>query len=150
MSGSSLASPSPLEGADPLSIVRAWYHAVSTGGGMTAPDLVADDARWQLMDGFPVGGVWVGKPAIFERYTPELMRIFSDIRAFPAEIIAIGADRVLSTGSYRGTTVAGQSFEVPFAHVWTVVEGKITSLRQYTDTLLFAGARAAPTPDLAK
>lgn len=126
-------------------VVRRWYDLIGSGGGMSAPEVVADDARWQLMDGFPAGGVWHGRAAVFERYTPLLMQSFEDIRAVPDMVrpFADSESEVVAFGHYRGRTrSSGARFEIPFAHVWSVRNGKIAGLRQYTDTLLVAQAVA--------
>jgi hypothetical protein len=47
-----------------------------------------------------------------------------------------GIDRVLALGTYRGKAAGGE-LAAPFAHLWTVRDGKITHFVQYADTHLF-------------
>jgi uncharacterized protein len=55
--------------------------------------------------------------------------------AVPEEFLDAG-NRVVALGNYSGAYKAtGKSMNVPFAHVWTVTDGKITKFVQYTDTL---------------
>ena len=45
-------------------------------------------------------------------------------------------DKVVAIGRYtaeHGET--GKSMDIPFVHVWTVKDGRITAFQQYTDTL---------------
>ena len=50
-----------------------------------------------------------------------------------------GGDEVFGVGSYSGRYLkTGKSVTVPFAHAWTLRDGKIVKFVQYTDTLVVA------------
>lgn len=52
----------------------------------------------------------------------------------PEEFVEEG-DQVVSLGLYSGTRKeTGKSFSAPYAHVWTLRDGKVVRFRQYTDT----------------
>lgn len=54
----------------------------------------------------------------------------------PAQLVAEG-DTVVAIGTYAGRYRAtGKSFEAPFVHVWTLVDGRIVRFQQHTDTVL--------------
>jgi ketosteroid isomerase-like protein len=60
---------------------------------------------------------------------------WSDFKAEPDEFLDAG-EQIVALGNYSGsykTTV--KSMNVPFAHVRTLENGKITKFVQYTDTL---------------
>src|ERR671932_1611712 len=50
-----------------------------------------------------------------------------------AEQFIDAADRLVVTGHFRGRTKAGQQVDVPFAHVWTMRDGKAASFQNYVD-----------------
>ena len=59
----------------------------------------------------------------------------------PTEFIIKG-ETVVSLGDFKGVRGAtGKTSEARYAHVWTVSDGKITTFRQYIDTLAIAQAR---------
>jgi uncharacterized protein len=49
---------------------------------------------------------------------------------------------VVAFGTYSGTyKKTGKSMVAPFVHKWAVTDGKVISMRQYTDTALIEAAR---------
>ena len=59
----------------------------------------------------------------------------------PTEFIAEGGT-VVSLGDFKGVHGAtGKICEARYAHAWTVSDGRITTFRQYIDTLAIAQAR---------
>ena len=53
----------------------------------------------------------------------------------PDEFLDAG-DNIVALGHYSGKyKESGKSMKVPFAHVWTLRDGKIVKFVQYTDTL---------------
>lgn len=52
-----------------------------------------------------------------------------------------GGDRVTAVGTYRGTARAtGEPVEAAFAHILTIRDGRISELRQITDTVRWTPA----------
>ena len=43
-------------------------------------------------------------------------------------------ERVVVIGEYRGSPVGREDFTADFAHVWRLAGGRLTELRQITDT----------------
>ena len=53
----------------------------------------------------------------------------------PAEGYFADGSRVVALGVYSGKSKAtGKSMSSPFAHVWTVRDGRLASFNMYTDT----------------
>ncbi len=66
-------------------------------------------------------------PADTEKRGPSSRVLQEVIRQAPAEYVTEG-ERVVAFGGYSGTYKAtGRSFNAPFAHLWTVRGGAITS-----------------------
>ena len=53
-----------------LAIVKKWYTDLDK-------DLLSDDCEWRIAEGFPAGGTYQGKHAIFEDFFPRLVAHFS-------------------------------------------------------------------------
>ena len=51
----------------------------------------------------------------------------------PARFIDAG-DTVVATGRHRGRTLAGEAFDVPWVHRWTLHDGKTTELEEVFDS----------------
>jgi len=65
---------------------------------------------------------------------------WTDFIAAPESFVV--EDRVVVTfGTYSGVyNATGKSITAPFVRRWEVVDGELTSLRQYTDTALIQAA----------
>ena len=119
-----------------VEIVRRFY-------AMLDPAILDENIDWKLADGFPTGGRYRGRKAVFEEWWPRHASQFSEWQATPERLLDAG-EAVIALGHYRGVTKAtGRSFEVPFAHVWWLRDGLIVALGQYTDTLLLHRALAS-------
>ncbi|MEQ9314402.1 MAG: nuclear transport factor 2 family protein [Henriciella sp.] len=123
--------------ADPKAIVQGVYQAFEYGDieGVTmsfAPDIV-----WNEAEGSPYsdGNPYVGAEAIVTGVFARLGGEWTYFNATPEEFIADG-DKVAAIGRYRARNKATEKeMDIPFVHVWTVVDGAITGFQQYTDTL---------------
>jgi ketosteroid isomerase-like protein len=122
-------------------IVRQWYDTLDRS-------LMASDVVWEIAKGFPHGGVYRGHEGVFDDFLARLKADFSDWAVTIAEIIDAG-DVVIGLGSYQAQARAtGIRVNVPFAHIWTIQNGKVVSLRQYADTLLLHQALTGSTDKL--
>ena len=127
--------------ADRTQTVQQVYSAFAAGDAARLQELLAD-THWVEAAGLPYGGTYRGFGEIAANvFGP----ISSDVQGFtakPDEILPAGDDRVLTLGTYRGTGSAGE-VAAPFAHLWTVQDGRITNFVQYADTYLFRQAIGA-------
>src|SRR5215469_4302953 len=88
-----------------IALIRKLYAAM--GDVNTFKSLLADDAEWDIAEGFPKGDEY------FE-----------------------SGDHVIVLGHYFGVTKKGRRVQARFAHFWTIRDGKIGRLQQTGDTLL--------------
>jgi ketosteroid isomerase-like protein len=124
-----------------LEIARESYEAFACGD---LDRVVGDlDARivWEQAQGLPHGGTYHGVSEVRRNIFDPLDRDWWDeFTARPDEFIDAG-DQVVVLGRYRARAKpTGRSLDVPFVHVWTVRDGKVTRFRQFLDT---AGWNAA-------
>lgn len=116
-----------------IELVRKFYDLFKTGNKEYL-GLCSDVIEWNTMEGMPSGGRHVGKQQVFERYFPNMLSNFAEFHAVTEEFLDAG-ESVVVLGKYKGITKnTTRKFEAPFAHVYTVKEGKIVAFRQYADT----------------
>ena len=121
-------------------IIRGLYAAFANGDVPGVVGALAGDIRWTEAEGFPYGGTYVGPDAVVNNVFAKLGSEWDGFTAIPHSFVAEG-DTVVALGEYGGTYKAtGKRFTAPFAHVWTVDDGKIVRFQQYTDTALVQAA----------
>jgi ketosteroid isomerase-like protein len=123
-----------------VTVVRRLYEARGN------PDIIrrvlAPDIRWEVVEGFPYGGVYAGLDNVLRDFFGRLFQDFESFVAVGSDFFESG-DHVIALGAYVGRAKAtGKDFTARFAHVWTLHGGKIVRLRQCADTLQLARALA--------
>jgi hypothetical protein len=112
--------------------------------------VLATDVRWEVVDGFPYGAVYVGRESVLRDFFGRLFTDFDEFVANGSEFFESG-ERVIALGSYSGRVRrTGKRFSARFAHVWTLQDGLIVRLQQCADTVQLAHAwqiRAKPRPE---
>jgi ketosteroid isomerase-like protein len=121
--------------------VREIYEAFGAGDGAKLAEILAD-THWIEAEGMPYGGTYRGFEEIAGNVFGPIGQDVQGFTAIPDEIIPAGEDRVLAMGRYRGACSAG-ALDTPFAHLWTVRDGRVTNFVQYVDTHLFREAVGA-------
>jgi ketosteroid isomerase-like protein len=123
--------------------VRAFYDAIVPGHRERVCSLQSSHVVYELPEGMPTGGGrFEGVPDVPERFLPAFYGAF-DVRFVAEEFIAAG-EQVVAIGRLQGKTRAkGVPIDAPFAHVWTVRDGRLARLRFYTDTAVLTKALGA-------
>ena len=120
-----------------LEIIREWYATLN-------PEILDENVDWKLADGFPADGHYHGRKTVFEEWWPKHAAQFDDWKATPEQLLDAG-EAVIVLGHYSGRAkVTGRTFEVPFAHVWWMRNGKIVKFGHHTNTLLLHRAITEP------
>ncbi|HEX8638639.1 MAG TPA: nuclear transport factor 2 family protein [Pyrinomonadaceae bacterium] len=119
-----------------LQIIKSLYEALAKGDVTAVQPLLDPQIEWTEAEGFPLGGTYRGPEAVLKRVLMRLDKEWENFQTIPDEFID-GGETMVVLGHYSGTYKAtGKSFRAPFAHVWTVRDGKAARYVQYTDTLL--------------
>jgi len=119
-----------------IALIRKLYAA--RGDVDTFLSLLADDAVWDIAEGFPHGGVHRGRDRTVSDFFPFLAD-FDEFYAKGDEYFESG-DHVIVLGHYFGVSKKGRRVQSRFAHFWTIRDGKVVRLQQTADTLLIAQA----------
>lgn len=120
--------------ADNTEIIRNLYIAFGRGDIPAVLGAMAPEVSWTEAEGFPYGGVYTGPDAVLQNVFMKVGAEWDGFTVVPREFVAQG-DVVVALGEYSGTYKAtGKRFTAPFAHVWKLRDGKITTFHQHTDT----------------
>ncbi len=122
---------------DNIAVVRRLYEA--RGNPEIIRQVLAPDVRWEVVEGFPYGEVYLGLNGVSDFFT-RLFSDFEDWHTEPSEIFETG-DHVFAIGTYSAKAKAtGKTFKARFAHLWTMRNGVIARLQQVADTAQLARA----------
>ena len=116
-----------------VELIKKFYHAFKNNDEETYLALCDENIEWQLAEGMPNGGKYVGKDAVFKEYFPKMLSNFKEFHAIP-EHISDMKEHIMVTGKYQGISNTGKSFDVSFSHVYHIQDNKIVQFRQFTDT----------------
>lgn len=118
-----------------LAVVQAMYDAFARQDHAAIRRIFDPEIEWLQMDGFPMGGHHHGVDQIFAEVFAKFRLHWLDWAAVVDQYLDAGSN-VVALGHYVGTAKqTGRSVRAPFAHVYTVQEGRIIKFVQYTDTL---------------
>ena len=116
-----------------VAVVRRLYEA--RGNPEIVRQVLAPDVRWEVVEGFPYGGIYVGLDDMLQNFFGRLFQDFESFVAVGSEFFEAG-DHVIALGTYTGRAKAtGKEFTARFSHVWTLRGGKIARLQQCADTV---------------
>lgn len=123
-----------------VELVQSLYQSFRDDDRARAADILAPDVTWVQMQGFPGGGTRRGVDEVWAGVIEGLRDLWGAWRGEFHEYLDAG-DRVIVLGAYVATP-PGSDREVraPFAHVHTIVNGRIARFEQYTDTRILAEA----------
>ena len=123
-----------------LELVRRTYEGSSEENGRNLLAALSPNIEWTEADGFPYAGTYIGIDALMNGVFKRLGSEWTGYRANVHTYLADG-DKVAAFGVYSGTYVAtGKAMTAPFAHLYTLKDGKIITMHQYVDTVLVARA----------
>jgi uncharacterized protein len=129
---------------DSEKLVRAFYQATIPGHREALRGIQSPRVVYDLPEGMPVGcGHFEGLDDILERFLTSFYGAL-DVH-FAAEEFVSSGETVVALGRIQGKTrQAGVPVDLPFAHVWTVRDGRLQRMRAFTDTRLLARALGTP------
>ena len=133
------ATPIPnTAAADNVALARAGYSAFAAGDIPGVLALLDENIVWSTPASIRFGGVYHG-PSGAAEFFMKLPQNFAELSVQP-ETFTDAGDTVVVQGTHRGRTAIGNTFEVPWVHVWTWRDGKATGFTEYMDTATVAVA----------
>jgi uncharacterized protein len=129
-----------MSGSPNVAVVRRLYQA--RGDPEVISQVLANDVRWEVVDGFPYGAVYQGLDSVLHDFFGRLFADFDEFVADGTEFFESG-EHVIALGNYSGRAKkTSKRFTARFAHVWTLKDGVIVRLQQCADTIQLARALA--------
>ena len=127
-------------------VVADYVAALQAGDTDALRASFAADGAWTLRGDVPVAGTWTGPDEIFDGFLAQLVErldVGAGVTQTLHRIVADG-DHAVAEWTSRATTRTGEPYVNDVAVVFHVVDGKIASAREYTDTsylkrVLFGG-----------
>jgi ketosteroid isomerase-like protein len=113
-------------------VLAGLYAAFAAQDGERLAALLGD-VEWIEARGGPYGGTYRGLGEVAENVFGKIGRDVRDFSAAPDDILPVGDDGAIALGFYRGETDNGP-FEIRFAHLARVADGRIARFEQLTDT----------------
>ena len=118
-----------------VEVVRGAYEAFDRGDLDGVVACFADEIVWEQAQGLPHGGVYRGRDAVRTHiFDPLDAEWWVGFRADAHEFIDAGDDVVVLGRYYGRGRESGRTLDVPFAHVWTLRDGRAVRFRQFLDT----------------
>jgi uncharacterized protein (TIGR02246 family) len=117
-------------------VVAAYVAALQRGDTDALRAAFAPDGTWTLYGDVPVAGVWKGADEIFDGFLAQLVTRFDLAAGITQTLHRIVADGeyALAEWTSRATAHTGEPYVNDVAVLFHVVDGKIASAREYTDT----------------
>ena len=119
-----------------LETVQAFYASAAARDMDRLKSILAPELSWRQTPGFPNADTFHTPDEVLAGVFGRLGTEWDGFKGVPEDFLSDG-ERVVVLGTYSGTSKAtGRAFEAPFAHVFTVRDGAIVHMVQYTDTKL--------------
>ncbi len=122
--------------AEPAEVVARYIEAAQKGDSDIVRESFAEDATWEYPGELPLSRTWRGRDAIIGDFlggVRELIQPGTQMTLTMTNLIS-GGDQVVAEWTARGTMRTGRAYHNRNIAVFTVHDGKITSVREYTDT----------------
>jgi uncharacterized protein len=122
-------------------VVEQVYGHFKSGDIQSLLNLMLDDVEWELpnIENVPFAGKCHGYEEV-GKFFKSLADTEEVLHFEPEEFIAQG-DKVVALGHYRWRVKStGREWEADWAHVFTIRDGKVSKMHEYTDTAAVASA----------
>ncbi len=124
-----------------VDIIREAYAAFGRGDVPAVLAVLDPLIEWVEPEGYPYGDVYRGHDEVIGLFQRAAEVLGPEWRVVPDRFVAT-EDGVLVMGRHTGARPDGTAWEIPFAMVWTMAEGRATHFRQFGDSALMREAVA--------
>jgi ketosteroid isomerase-like protein len=125
-----------MTGNDPKAVVTRYVEAARDGMTAVIRDSFAPDATWEYPGDLPLSGTHRGIDAIVTEFLGGAAALMAPGTTPVLELVNVVAegDQVVAEWTSRATARSGRAYRNRNAGVFTVRDGRIVSVREYTDT----------------
>jgi uncharacterized protein len=125
-----------MNATDPTAVVARYIDAVRDGDIEVITDSFTADATWEYPGDLPLSGTWRGRDAIVNEFLGSLGTLLEPGTPMTLEVtnlLSAGA-QVVAEWTSAATARGGAAYRNRNIGVFTVRDGKIADIREYTDT----------------
>ena len=121
---------------DPAAVVTRYIEAVRDGDTEAIAASFASDATWVYPGDLPLSGTWRGRDAILGDFLGQLGGLFEPGTPLTLKVTSLlsAGDQVVAEWTSGATARGGAAYLNHNIGVFSVRDGKIASVREYTDT----------------
>jgi len=117
-------------------VVLDYMDALATGDFAALRAFFTPRTTWTLAGDLPVSRTWTGPDEILGEFVPAMVaRLVPETMEFEFEGVIAEGERVLAEWNTRALARSGGRYDQHCLAVFTVHDGRITSVREYFDTL---------------
>ena len=123
-----------------VTTLRSAYEAFNRGDIPAVLTAMDPQIAWhEPGGGHAPRGTFHGHQALVQNVFGMVPQHFDAFQAEPNQFIDAG-DHIVVIGRFHGKAKNGQAFEVPFAHLWAMRNGKTASYHNYVEAAGWAAA----------
>lgn len=115
-----------------VDLVRGGYAAFGRGDVPAVLQIFDPAVEWYAPVELPTGGIFRGPDAVAGFFS-RLAQHYQQLQVVPTAFHDAG-DTVVVEGRHHGMIGDARFDDVGFAHVWTLVDGRVTRFREYMDS----------------
>ena len=119
---------------DPKTVVIRYVEAARDGMSAVIRDSFAEDATWEYPGDLPLSGTYRGIDAIVTEFLGGAAALMAPGVVLELTNVVAEGDQVVAAWTSRATARNGAAYRNRNAGIFTVRDGKIVSVREYTDT----------------
>ena len=119
---------------DPKTVVIRYVEAARDGMSAVIRGSFAEDATWEYPGDLPLSGTYRGIDAIVTEFLGGAAALMAPGVVLELTNVVAEGDQVVAEWTSRATARTGAAYRNRNAGIFTVRDGKIVSVREYTDT----------------
>jgi uncharacterized protein len=122
-----------MSSTDPKTVVTRYIEAARDGMSAVVRDSFAPEATWEYPGDLPLSGTYHGVDAIIGEFLAAAASMLAEVKLELGSVVAEG-DLVAAEWTATGAGKDGTPYRNRNIGLFTVRDGKIISVREYTDT----------------
>ena len=135
-------------GTSNVDVIRGVYASFTAGDIPGVLARLDDSVVWSVPETMPGGGRYVGPSGVAEFFAG-LGDVFAALQVEPT-VFLDSADTVVVLGTHHAIGKNGTSLDLPWVHVWSLANGRITSLTEHFDTMRLRSAMSGAEATLRR
>jgi ketosteroid isomerase-like protein len=119
-----------------IEYVNRLFEKLSTGNASAFFDNVADDVHWTVMGTHPLAGVYKSKEDFLKNTFERLDKVLKEGVILKVDHTLVSGDTAVVEMTQTSTALNGKPFPNTYCWVVRFVDGMITEVRAYVDSVL--------------